>query len=87
MATSSEEALTHAHTYHRFMLGLKWVCISLGTIVTFLVMWFAAPVGFWGGLFCAAIVFAIGAWAMNHGLNHSTESDDAELNAAIRGGG
>jgi hypothetical protein len=86
MATSSEEALTHAHTYHRFMLGLKWVCIGLGTILTLLVMWFAAPVGFWGGLVSAAIVFAVGAWAMNHGLNHSTEADDAGLNAAIRGG-
>jgi hypothetical protein len=87
MATTAAEALRHAKTYHRFMLGLKWVCIGMGTLVTLLVMWFATPAGFWGGLFCAAIVFAVGAWAMNHGLNHSTESDDVALNAAIHGGG
>jgi hypothetical protein len=86
MATASAEVLRHARTYHGFMLGLKWVCIGLGTMVAFLVVWFATPGGFWGGLLCAAIVLAGGAWAMNHGLNHSTESEDAELNAAIRGG-
>ena len=87
MATSSAEALTHATTYHRFMLGMKWVAISIGTVVTLLVTWFATSAGFLAGLFLAAIVFAVGAWAMNHGLNHSTEEDDAELNAVIHGGG
>jgi hypothetical protein len=87
MATSSAEALTHANTYHRFMLGLKWVCISIGATITFLVMWFATPIGFLGGLFCAAIVCAVGAWAMGQFLSHSTEEDDAELKAAIHGGG
>jgi hypothetical protein len=87
MATSSTEALTHATTYHRFMLGMKWVCISIGTMITLLVTSFATPVGFWGGLFFAAIVLAVGAWAMNHGLNRSTEAEDGELNAAIHGGG
>ena len=87
MATSSAEALTHATTYHRFMLGMKWVCISIGTVVTLLVTWFATPMGFWGGLFCAIVVFAVGAWAMGQFLSHSTEEDDAELNAVIHGGG
>ena len=87
MATSSAEALTHANTYHRFMLGLKWVCISIGTVVTLLVTWFATSAGFLVGLFFAAIVFAVGAWAMGRFLSHSTEEDDAELNAAIHGGG
>ncbi len=86
MTTSGAEVLRHARTYHGFMLGMKWVCISLGTLITLLIAWFATPAGFWGALFCAAIVFAGGAWAMNHGLNHSTEAEDAELNAAIRGG-
>ena len=86
MTTSGAEVLRHARTYHGFMLGMKWVCISLGTLMTLLIAWFATPAGFWGGLFCALIVFAGGAWAMNHGLNHSTEAEDAEVNAAIRGG-
>ncbi len=87
MATSSAEALTHANTYHRFMLGMKWVAISIGTAVTLLVTWFATSAGFLVGLLFAAVVFAVGAWAMSHGLSHSTEEDDAELNAAIHGGG
>ncbi|HLY81036.1 MAG TPA: aa3-type cytochrome c oxidase subunit IV [Caulobacteraceae bacterium] len=87
MATSSEEALAHATTYHRFMLGLKWVCISIATVIVMLVSWFATPAGFWGGVFIAAIVFIIAAWAMGRFLSHSTEEDDAELNAVIRGGG
>jgi hypothetical protein len=87
MAASSAEALTHATTYHRFMLGMKWVCISIGAMITLLVTWFATPAGFWGGVFFAAIIFSVGAWAMNHGLNHSTEEEDGELNAAIHGGG
>jgi uncharacterized membrane protein len=86
MATTAAEALTHAQTFHRFMLGLKWVCIGLGSMITLLVMWFATAVGFFGALVAALIVFAVGAWAMNHGLAHSTESDDAELNAAIHRG-
>ncbi len=86
MATSSAEALTHATTYHRFMLGLKWVAISIGSIITLLVIWFATPAGFLVGLFCGAVVFVVGAWAMSHGLSHSTEEDDAELNAVIHGG-
>jgi hypothetical protein len=86
MATSSAEALTHATTYHRFMLGMKWVAISIGTVVTLLVTWFATSAGFLVGLFFAAIVFAVGAWAMSHGLSHSTEEEDGELNAAIHGG-
>jgi hypothetical protein len=86
MATSGAEAQRHANTYHRFMLGLKWVCIGMGTMITLLITWFATPAGFLGAVFCAAIVFSGGAWAMNHGLNHSTESDDAELNAAIHDG-
>lgn len=83
MTTSGAEVLRHARTYHGFMLGMKWVCIGLGTLISLLVVWFATPLGFWGGLFCGAVILAGGAWAMNHGLNQSTEAEDAELNAAI----
>jgi hypothetical protein len=40
-----------------------------------------------GGVVLAAIVYAGGVWAMNSGLATSTESEDAEVNAAIRDGG
>jgi membrane protein implicated in regulation of membrane protease activity len=69
------------------MLGLKWVCISIATVIVLLVTWFATPAGFWGAVFIAAIVFIVAAWAMGRFLSHSTEEDDAELNAAIHGGG
>ena len=87
MTTSGAEVLRHARTYHGFMLGLKWLCINFGALVTLLVTWFATPAGLAGGVILAAIVYAGGIWAMNHGLAHSTESEDAEVNAAIRDGG
>ena len=86
MTTSGAEAQRHARTYHGFMLGMKWACIHLGTLITLLIAWFATPVGLAGAVILAAIVYAGGIWAMNHGLNHSTEADDAELNAAIDDG-
>jgi hypothetical protein len=76
ISTTETELLTHAQTYHRFTLGLKWVAIHLATIIAFLIVWFATPGGFFGGLFVGAVVLAVGVWAMNHGLNHSTERDN-----------
>jgi hypothetical protein len=87
MTTSGAEVLRHAKTYHGFTLGLKWFCIHAATLIVLLVTWFATPAGLAGGVVLAAIVYAGGIWAMNHGLEHSTESEDAEVNAAIRDGG
>jgi hypothetical protein len=87
MTTSGAEVLRHAKTYHGFTLGLKWFCIHAATLIVLLVAWFATPAGLAGGAVLAAIVYAGGIWAMNHGLAHSTESEDAEVNAAIRDGG
>lgn len=70
---------TRANTYHRFMLGLKWVLVCLATVIVLLTTWFGAGAGFFPALILAAIVFAIGAWAMNHGLNHSTEREWEEI--------
>ena len=86
MTTSANELERHAHTYHGFMLGMKWVAINLATLITLLVLWFATPVGFVGAVVGAAIVLAAAIWAMNSFLAHSTESEDGELIAAIKRG-
>ena len=87
MTTSGAEVLRHARTYHGFTLAVKWFCIHAATLITLLVTWFATPAGFVGAVVLAAIVLAGGIWAMNHGLAHSTDEDDAQLNAAIHDGG
>jgi hypothetical protein len=87
MTTSGAEIVRHARTYHGFMLALKWFCIHLGTLLTLLIAWFATPLGFAGAVVLAAIVFAGGVWAMNHGLAHSTEDDDARVAEALRENG
>ena len=69
------EFVEHAQTYHHFMLGLKWLTIHLAAVITGLVLWFATPAGFLGGAAGAIVVLAIGIYAMNHGLAHSTERD------------
>ncbi len=66
----------HAGAYHRFMLGLKWIALILGSLITLLTLWFATPAGFAGGFVTGAVVFALGVYAMNHGLAHSSESDN-----------
>ncbi len=68
------EILNHAATYHRFMLGVKWVAISLATVIVFLVLSFSTDAGFLAGLIGGAVVFAGGVIAMRHGLAHSTEA-------------
>jgi hypothetical protein len=84
--TTSAELQRHARTYHGFMLGVKWFCIHLATLLTLLIIWFATPAGFVGAVVGAAIVYAAAIWAMNQFLAHSTESEDGELIAAIRSG-
>ena len=76
--TNTSDALlaVHAHTYHRFMLGLKWVALILGDLILMLTISFATPTGFLGGLIAAAVVMGVGVYAMNHGLAHSSESDN-----------
>jgi hypothetical protein len=71
------ELLRHGLTYHRFMLAVKWFGIHLAAVIALLTLWFATPAGFGGGLFAAVVIVAIGAYAMNHGMEHSSEGDGA----------
>jgi hypothetical protein len=71
--TNDLDLATHAANYHRFMVGLKWVLIHLAAVVAFLTLWFATPAGFVWGLIVGVAIFAAGAYAMTHGLAHSSE--------------
>ena len=80
MAAQSETddtyVIVHGETYHRFMLAVKWFAICFAAVTVFLTMWFATPAGFLWGLVTGAAIFAIGAYAMTHGLDHSSEGQD-----------
>jgi len=73
--TGPAELAVHAGNYHRFMLLVKWVCVSAATLGAFLTLWFATPAGFGWGLIVGALVLAVGIFAMTHGLNHSSEPE------------
>jgi hypothetical protein len=76
--TSAEgsDLATHEISYHRFMLGMKWIAIHLAAVLVFLIVAFATGEGIILGLVAGAVVFALGVYAMRHGLAHSTESDN-----------
>jgi hypothetical protein len=74
--SNESEFTVHANTYHRFTLGVKWAAIYLASVIVFLIVGFATSAGFFGGLFVGIVVFLVGVFAMNHGLNHSTERDN-----------
>jgi len=74
--TQDGELVRHAETYHRFMLGVKWVAIHLAALLVFLTLWFATSAGFGWGLIGGLLVVAVGVYVMNHGLAHSTERDN-----------
>jgi hypothetical protein len=70
-----EDFEVRAVTYHRFMLGVKWVAIVLGAVILSLVIAFCTPAGVIPGIFAGLIVLAAGAWAMRAFLAHSTEAE------------
>ncbi len=70
-----EDFEVRAVTYHRFMLGVKWVAIVLGAVILSLVIAFCTSAGVVPGIFAGLIVLAVGAWAMRAFLAHSTEAE------------
>jgi thiamine transporter ThiT len=70
-----EDFEARAVTYHRFMLGVKWVAIVLGAVILALAISFCTQAGIFAGLFAGLIVLAVGAWAMRAFLAHSTEAE------------
>ena len=76
--TSDEELERYAATYHRFTLAVKWFGIHLVALTAFLTLWFCTSAGFLSALVAGAVIFAIGIYAMNHGMNHSSEQHPAQ---------
>ncbi len=74
--TTEPELTAHAVAYHRFMLGVKWVLVTLGSFITFATVSFGTNAGPMWGVLVGLMVLAIGVYAMGHGLAHSTESDN-----------
>ena len=70
-----EDFAVHAVTYHRFMLGVKWVAIVLGAVIAALVVSFCTSAGIFAGGFLGLVVLAVGTWAMRAFLAHSTEAE------------
>jgi hypothetical protein len=73
--TSDEDFAVHAANYHRFMLGVKWCAIHFAALAAFLTLWFATPAGFLTALIVGVAIFALGVFAMTHGLAHSSEGE------------
>jgi hypothetical protein len=73
--TSPGDLAVHAGSYHHFMLGVKWCGIALAAMIAFLTLWFCTPTSFFGALIAGLIILAVGIFAMNHGLAHSSEGD------------
>lgn len=65
---------THATTYHRFTLLIKWVMISAATMISFLILTFVAG-ALAGGLAVGIVIFLIGVYALRHGWAHSSERE------------
>lgn len=65
----------HATSYHRFTLLLKWVMISLGTVIAFLILTFAVGAGLVGGLVAGIVIVGVGVFALRHGWAHSSEHE------------
>jgi hypothetical protein len=58
---SSIEVIEHERTFHRFVLGLKWIVLLHLAGLSFLVLLFCTPAGFVGSALTGVIIFAIGA--------------------------
>ncbi len=74
--TTDPDLPLHAAAYHHFMLGVKWVAITLGAFISFATIGFATSAGLFAGLIVGLLVFVLGAYAMKTFLAHSTESDN-----------
>jgi Bacterial aa3 type cytochrome c oxidase subunit IV len=73
--TDDGDLRVHAQTYHRFMLAVKWFAIHFAAVAAFLTLWFATPASFFWALVVGVAIWAIGAYAMTHGMAHSSEDE------------
>jgi hypothetical protein len=71
--TGDQNLAVHQESYHHFMLTVKWFVLHVAALVVFLTTWFATSAGFWLALLAGIAVWAVGVYAMTHGLGHSSE--------------
>jgi len=76
--TSPGDLAVHAGSYHHFMLGVKWCGIALAAMIAFLTLWFCSAAGFLTALITGVVILAVGIFAMNHGLAHSSEGETVD---------
>ena len=69
--------LEHARTYHQITKTVKWLLVCGASLGVFLVLYFATTASFLGSLAVGLVIFALGAYAMRHGLAHSSERESA----------
>jgi hypothetical protein len=63
----------HAATYHSITLLVKCVMVVAASLLSFLIVGFAANAGFFAGLIAGLVVLAAGTFALRHGWAHSSE--------------
>lgn len=56
----TQDVVDHERTYHAFSILVRWSMLIIGNGTFWLTLWFASPVGFWGGTAIALVTFAIG---------------------------
>jgi hypothetical protein len=83
LSGNDELFVQHARTYHRFTMLVKWSLITLAAVITFLTLYTATNASFVGALVVGLVIFGLGAYAMRHGLAHSSEEGSAP--AELRG--
>jgi len=51
-------------TFHAVMVGSKWGSLAVATGVLFLTLWFCTPSGFFTAFISAAVLLAVGIFAL-----------------------
>ena len=77
LSPQAADFITHARTYHRFATAVKWAIVVHAAVISTLVLFFATGASFLGSLVVGLIIFGLGAYAMRHGLAHSSEANAA----------
>ena len=77
LSANDQLFLEHARTYHQITKTVKWLLVGGAALGVVLVLYFATSTSFLGSLAAGVIIFALGSYAMRHGLAHSSERESA----------
>lgn len=59
-APANSDLVAHERDYHLFNMVMRWTALHLAVVIAGLVVWFATPGGFLGGVATAIVVFLAG---------------------------